>query len=492
MDTHENEDQSPRSKVNSYALEVQSLEEPKPVKRKCTLTRFQKVLIIVIPILLVIGLGIFLPIWIRKKDNKVDSYEETQYNLIIKTEITTTVNNSTTTTHDDFRATFFALDMQGEKYRLLVSKGSFESNQEHQSLGSVPSDIFIYLEASSKDGKILLSKYKNTTLDEYTINLLTGITQYFVVDQESSWDYSSDCKGNFKKGQGCSYNSKQSDGDSTVYYKYEKSDDQDIADDIEYEHHARTKLNKEGKVDKVELKGNFKNTFDYGEKSSKIEFHVKAHVEVLSSDDLTKDQIKELNQIADQLPQADQKKTYSKASFNDFEEEIGDNIEDENLPESLKLSNPKRELSQNNNDMRRSLFYSTKNYEFLKYFDESFYLDTSLIKYKDDDYRYWLCAEHRYLFGPLELKLLKNIVCFSSHYSKNYEKSKVKSLSYKGDAKKYIDTVTFSIFTIKLTAKVKVDNTPYFQVYYNTYKNTVANLSTKSKISISITGVLPM
>ena len=234
------------------AAEVQFDYIPKPVSRKIILSTKLKILLTTFIILLTIGLGVILPIMLHKGSTKVESYKETQYNLAVRTDITTTIGNSTTTIHDDFRVTLFGLDMEGDKYRFVVSKGSFENSFGQTSVGSAPSSIFVYLELNSKDGKILLSKYNDTALDKYTVNLLTGITQYFVVDQDSSWDYSMECKEKTEKGQGCSYNSKMKKNGKTLFRKYEKSQDSGVNENqMVFEHAADTEIDESRKVTKI-------------------------------------------------------------------------------------------------------------------------------------------------------------------------------------------------------------------------------------------------
>lgn len=219
---------------------------------------------------------------------------------------------------------------------------------------------------------------------------------------------------------------------------------------------------------------------------------MEAHIEILSDSKLTKNQTQELYQIVKDLPESKPQKTFEKKYYKDFYEYIdieNQEEEDEPLPEGFKLIDPNRnlnELSGHTND--RALFDKIISYKYLNIYSITFWLDSRLYTGYDNDGRYWYCCNHQYDFDSISLSAIKSGVCMSSNRVKTQGKSKLKKYAVKGEAKSYLDTVNFGIFTIKLTGKVKVENTPYFQVYLNTYSNTVANLLIQSKVSISITG----
>ena len=313
-------------RVNSFDTES----SPRLKKQKIWSTMKCKIMLAGFIIVVTICLGVILPIMLHKGSTKVESYKETQYNLAVKTDITTTIGNLTTITHDDFRVTFFAVDMKGEKYRLVLSKGSFGNSEGQASLGSAPSSIFIYLELNSKDGKILLSKYNETALDEYTINLLLGIAQYFVVDQESSWDVSMECKDKYANGQGCTYNSKKKENGKTIFKKYERSQDSGVNEnDMLFEHTATTEVDEKGKVRRIETQGTYLKKVGSDGKSSDIEFKLEAHIEIMSESKLSKDKIQELYKIVKDLPKSSPKKTFQKIYYKDFFEYVNSENEEE-------------------------------------------------------------------------------------------------------------------------------------------------------------------
>ena len=109
--------------------------------------------------------------------------------------------------------TFFALDMVGDKYRFLLTNASTQESHFNSTQGELKSDYFMYLEIESKTGKILEARYNN----ESNVNLYTGIMQAFVVDQDSEWEYSYQCKKTYKDGQECSKNSKKQANGYTLF-----------------------------------------------------------------------------------------------------------------------------------------------------------------------------------------------------------------------------------------------------------------------------------
>lgn len=279
-------------------------EQPEFTKRKKGLL----VLLVVLSLCLIVGIVPLTLYLIRRDKINVDSYRETQYDLLVKPSITITTGQKFSTTHDSFHVTLFALDMEGDKYRFLVTNASMETEHVNSVNVSLKPDYFIYLELESSSGKILMSKYKKEMFEESTINLLTGVTQVFTVDQDSDYGDSSNCKKKYKDGYECSQNSRKQDGAYTLYEKYESSNNDASENDAVYENRATTWVNENGKVEKCEVKGWYSKLLDSEKPDEKMNFNVSATIDIANSFKLDKSQISQLNEIVKELPEVEKKK----------------------------------------------------------------------------------------------------------------------------------------------------------------------------------------
>ncbi|OMJ83551.1 hypothetical protein SteCoe_15520 [Stentor coeruleus] len=472
--------------------------EPKYTKKKKVFV----ISLVVLGLCIIAGIVPLTLYLIKLGKLKIDSYHETQYDLLIKPTISVLKGQRTSTTHDSFHISLFALDMEGDKYRFLVTNASIEIGFVNKTKVSIKSDYFIYLELESNSGKILLLKYKEEMLEESTVKFLTGVTQVFVVDQDSEREYPSECKKKYKDGYECSQNSRRKEGTYFVYEKYESSDNDFSENQADYQSRATTWVNQNGKVEKCEIKGWFSKTVDKENLNEKANFNVSASVEVASSYKLDKSQINKLNDIVKDLPEVKLKRDFNMTTYDEFidddeadqDEEAGQDEEDEKDDE---FNQDMFIVSDDNDDNdnraligrgERRLFSESFTSDYFSFYSIPFKLNSYVYSAYDENLRAWFCGIHRFAFGDIELKIIKKDFCLSSHGSSQTKRKKIKKWIKKRSMKKYIATTSFSIFTFSLYAKVKVKGTPYLEVYYNTYGNTVTNVEVESKITVSITG----
>ena len=86
------------------------------------------------------------------------------------------------------------------------------------------------------------------------------------------------------------------------------------------------------------------------------------------------------------------------------------------------------------------------------------------------------------------MKLTSEDICLSSNMVNPSSRKALTKWSLKSSLKAYIYTIKFSIFTIKLSAQVSVNNVPYSETYYNTYGNTATKLNIVASVLVSVTG----
>ena len=453
------------------------------MKSKCFLSRKKKIGLLLL-ILVCLSLVIILPIlYFMKGETKVEEYKETQYNLLVSSEITVLSGSKSSTTYDKFNVIFFALDMIGDKYRILLTKGSFEEESFNSSSVPLKPDYFIYLELESRTGKILEAKYKKDFYDENSINMLIGITQVFVVDQDSEWEYSTQCKKTGTKTNQCTHNSKKNDGASVMFQRKQSSSD-NSDDNAEFEHTSSTWVDKDGKVEKSNIGGWFSKVVD-DENKEKINFNVSASVVILSRSKIARDNLDELNYIVEALPVGNQSTSSNRLEAGEYHQ-IQNTPDDDEPKEIPNLMKPDDRMLADNDD--RMLFDQVVSYKYFNFYSIPFYLNSRLYSSTDSNGRAWFCGIHRFEFGGISLKLLKTDFCLSSNLASISSKKKISDWATEGSQTVYLYKQTFSIFTFKLYGKVKINNTPYVQVYYNTKGNTVTNVIVETKISVSVTG----
>lgn len=465
-------------------------------KKKIMLT-----LLVVFSITVVVGI-IPLTIFLMKRGKfEVDSYRETQYDLLVKPTILVSSHNKVSTTHDSFHVTLFALDMEGEKYRFLITNASMEIRHINSTNVPLKSDYFIYLELESNSGKILMSKYKEELFEQSTVNLLIGITQVFVVDQDSEMENSSNCKKKYKDGNECSLNSKRKFDEYTLFEKFESSNNDASENDAEYENSATTWVNNNGKVEKCEIKGWFSKKLDSESPDDKINFNVSASVEVANSYKLEKSQVNQLNKLVEDLPEVNQKRDYNTTTYDEFTEDnedddadddYDDDDDDENheeieddFHENLFILDDDRSL---NNGEERKLMSSPFNFDYFTFYSIPFKLSNIIYSKIDEKNKVWLCGIHKFVFSQIEVKLLKKDFCISSHLATPVARKKVKKLVQKKSSKNYLTQITFSVFTFKLDGKVKVKDTPYLETTYDNNLNLYTKLDVNCKITVKVTG----
>ena len=455
-------------------------------KSKFVLSKRMKIGLLIL-ILVCICLAIALPIiYFMKDETKVQEYRETQYNLLVRSEITVQSGGKLTTTFDNYNVIFFALDMKGDKYRILLTKGSLEEKSLNFTSVPLKPDYFIYLELDSKSAKILEARYKKNYYDDSSINMLIGITQVFVVDQESEWEYSSQCKKTGTKTNQCTHNSKTQVGSKVHFQRKQSSEDRLDDDDSEYEHTSNTWVDSDGKVEKSQISGWYSKAVS-DNKNEKINFNVSATVVILSTSKIQRNDLDELNDIVEALPVANQSINSKRFHAGKYERVESPPDNEENDKEGLQniIETNGRMLASGD---ERMLFDKAVSYQYFKIFKTPFYINSRLYSATDKNKRSWFCGIHRFEFGGISLKLLKNDICLSSHNSKVFSKMKMSDFVQEGSQKVYFYKQKFNIFTFDVYATVKVKNTPYVQTYYNTKGNTVTNVDIDSQISVLITG----
>jgi hypothetical protein len=338
-----------------------------------------------------------------------------------------------------------------------------------------------------KSGKIMESKYFEDKFTEETVTLLSGIIQAFVVDQDSPFDVESECKKTRKGSTECTKNSKNKEGKKTVFKKYAENQENLPDSEETLEHTTKTWINQEGKIEKSQIQGKFAKKYKSEEGEETMEFDLKADVIIVTSEKLTADQIQELNKINKLLPEVkSEHECKKKTEINELDEEENNSSETD-LPESL--SSPSqlgRMLTEDHEG--RSLFDNTITYKYFSLYDIPFNLNSRMYSGYDNNYKYWVCGIHRFVFSSIEMKILNTDFCISSHGVQKLSRTKVSKWAQKGKLKAYIITVKFSIFTVGLYGEVAVDNTPYIESYYNTYGNTVTKMNIVASISVSVTG----
>lgn len=85
--------------------------------------------------------------------------------------------------------------------------------------------------------------------------MLTGIIQSFAADQDSEFEVDSSYKKPKAGSSQCTKNSKRKEGKKIVFKK--KGDHEDSKEDEKLEHTTETWVNKQGKLEKIQLNGMF-------------------------------------------------------------------------------------------------------------------------------------------------------------------------------------------------------------------------------------------
>jgi cytochrome oxidase Cu insertion factor (SCO1/SenC/PrrC family) len=482
--------QKPPTELNSLDQEPDTGTKEPEQQMRCKMSRKRKFLLIALIALLAIGFTVTLTLLLtREESTKVDSYVKTQYSLLIKTEITQKNGEKTSTTHDELEATLFGLDMKGERYTIMITNGTFTDDQNKKSDKKAPANIFMYFELNSKSSELLEAKYFKESFDEVTVNLLTGVVQAFVVDQDTHFDYTSDCKKQSKKSKTCSRNSKRKSAKKTVFQKKSSSDDDDSEDNSDYEHTSETWIDEKGKVEKTSINGFFHKKYKSEDSEEEINFKVKAEITVIMSKELDQEDIEILNDAVKELPEVELSDEYSKKDGNDYHEEVPEKGKNEH-PDYVRDEPLGRQLSTDiEGEQGRRLFDNSFSYQFFSnLFDIPFYLNNRIYSGYDNTYKYWVCTVHRFKFGTIETSLTSTDLCLSSHRVSNSPKTALNSWSKTATVSAYLTTIRLSAFTINLNAVVNIKGVPYVETYYNTYGNTVTKLNTAASIGISITG----
>ena len=468
-------------------------ESPSPTinKSKFSLSGKSKICLVV-SVMVFLALGItLLVIFLTRPDTKIQEYKETQYEALVRTNVTVFSGNRSSTTSDSFYITFFALDMVGDKYRFLLTNASTQESTFNSTQGELKSDYFMYLELESKTGKVLETRYKKTSFDESTVNLLTGIMQVFVVDQDSEWEISYQCKKKYKDGQECSKNSKKQVPGYTLFERKESSSDRHSDSDADFEHRSTTWLNKEGRVEKSSFNGWYSKSLEKSKSEEKVSFNVSAIAEIISENKLSNSNLNELKKILRELPHVRQSPDYTKTNYNTFHNDETpdeeDNEPEEDIPENLIKENTQRSLT-SREENGRSLFYETNSYNYFSFYAIPFYFNSILYSSYDENGKAWFCGIHRFEFGDISAKLIKKDFCLSSNGVSPMKRKKIKKWKQEGSAKAFLFRESFSIFTFSLYGKVKVKNTPYISTYYDTNYNLTTKVEIISKISVSVTG----
>ena len=492
------ETDSPLSVPENTKLNIDEFSSLAKIPSKFLLSgKFKIYLLVSIMIFLALGVTL-LAIFLKNPDIKVHEYKKTQYEALVRTNVTVLSKSKSSTTSDSFYLTFFALDMVGDKYRFLLTNASTHETTFNSSLGELKSDYFMYLELESKTGKILETRYKEESFDEKTVNLLTGIMQVFVVDQDSEWEYAYHCKKKYEEWQKCSKNSKKQASEYILFERKESSSDRLSKSDSEFEHSSTTWLNKEGKVEKSSFNGWYSKSLDQSNPDEKISFNVSATAKIISETNLNDSDLYEFENILNDLPHVNQSSDYKIAKFDTFledntpeeddnEPEGDENEPEEDFPENLIKESIDRKLT-SDEENEYSLFYETNNYKFFSFYDIPLRLNSILYSVFDENFKAWFCIIHRLKYGDISMKLIKKDFCLSSNEASPRERKKIKKWVRKVRAKAYLLVEKFSIFTFRLYGEVKVKNTPHLSVYYNDDGNIATNGEIVSKISVSITG----
>lgn len=106
----------------------------------------------------------------------------------------------------------------------------------------------------------------------------------------------------------------------------------------------------------------------------------------------------------------------------------------------------------------------------------------------DSNYKFWVCAAHRFQFSTVNIKILNNDLCISSNGVSVAAKTSLPSFAQSTTVNAYLTKIKISMFTINLNSNVVISSMPYIETYLNTYQNTVTKLTIESNFSISISG----
>ena len=460
---------------------------PKLRNGNCKTSR-KKIAIISISIFLAVSLAIILAVVLtRDKTTKVDEYQETQYNLNVKTTITSYVNDQASSTHDNLDVTILALDMKGDKYSLMVVNGELTDQEQENKLGQAPPGLFMSFDVS-KSGEILETRYIKANFTNEISTLLTGIIQAFVVDQDSEFDVESECKKTKKGSNKCTNNSKHKQSGKTMFQR--KGTNEEFGEDEEekFEHTSKTWVGKNGKLEKSEINGKYQMKYKSKDSEGQMDFDLKAEVIVVSSKKLTKEQVKELKEIDSKLPEVDEETEYkTKTLVNDVSYgEKSDEVPD--LPDYINSDSNLTRLLSESDDQDRLLFDKSFSYLYFSVFQVPFYINTRM--YSGIDYlkKSWVCGIHRFKFSTTEVKLLNTDFCISSNFVKAGQKFTIPAWSQLAVVRAYLTTISFSVFTINLNSTVTVTSLPTVETYYNTYRNVVTKMNVAAFITVSVSG----
>lgn len=488
------------------SIELNSLSEPKtadrvienlrykedsstPIRKNlCGKSKRKIYLVVGISVFIAVALTIILAVVLTRKENShVDDYQETQYVLKVKTTITSKLGSQKSSNHDEVDLTLFALDMKGDKYSLMIVNGIFSNDAKDSNLGDAPTDIFMSFDVS-KSGEILETRYVKDKFTEENANLLTGIIQAFVVDQDSEFDVESECKKTKKGSTQCTKNSKHKDGKKSMYRKSGKHEEFGDDSDESLEHTSKTWIDHNGKVEKSMIQGLYSKVYKGADSEDQMDYEMKAEVVVISSEKLTAEQVKLLNEVDQKLPQVSEKTEYkTKKMLNEVHIEQNNEVQDDHPPSISTDSKLARQLNVTE-EHGRSLFDYSFSYKYFSFFDTPFYLNSRMYTGYDSSYKFWTCGIHRFQFSTAEVKLLSTDFCISSNRVLAKPRYAITSWAQVLTVNAYVTKINFSIFTINLYSSISVNNMPYVETYYNVYGNSVTKMNIVASITVSVKG----
>lgn len=453
-------------------------------------TTKKKILIFGVPILIIASVTTIICLVILKdKLNQkahVDEYQETQYTLDVNTTIQSKVGKEYTSSHSQMQITIFALDMEGDIYRLMIADGAFSNQGDNFTLNSAPSDIFMSFKGT-KNGEILQTNYNKSFISNENANFLAGIIQAFVVDQDSEFEVNSKCKKSQKGSTQCTANNKINEGKSTLFKKQSQKDSKAEISQEKYKFTSKTWINN-GKIQKSSIEGVFLKKFNLDISEIELEFNMKADIKVVSSSKLNKDQLTVLNRICNQLPETElDNKMKKKETINKIIESKKKEF-DSNLPSSLFDNSLLGRQLVEDDEHRRKLFDTIVTDFFFSLFQVPFNLTTRMLSGYDKYYRYWFCPYHAFKFGKIELTATNGYPCISSHQVLTSPMVYVPSFAQNASFQAYLSTFNLGGLTINMSAFVRVESTPYIQSYFNVYGDTVTKFLIMNKITVIVAG----
>ena len=215
---------------------------------------------------------------------------------------------------------------------------------------------------------------------------------------------------------------------------------------------------------------------------------MKAEIKIVSTSRINKEKLDILYEIKNQLPEVKpESHVNKKMTFNRLIENNKEKVDFDLPPSVLDGSLIGRQLNEID-ERRRSLIDTNVTELFFVLFQTPLNITNRILTGYDRYYKYWYCPTHILNFGPINVPLINGIPCISSNKVQVSSQRYLPDWSQNATVKATIANFSLSLFSVAMSALVRVETSPYVQTYLNTYGNTVTKFPIYTKITMNIAG----